>query len=356
MLTTTIVPLDGEKKSEAVVPPVAGIAKSTGGRLVLLTVLNPKELKAPSGERFTLSTRKDEVRDRTKFVGPAAGAAGRPAGTPDAATLPEESQTTAESHSKASLNTLTAARLYLEDIAETLREAGIKVDVQVAEGEPVPQILDAVEREHADAIALATHHSSALARRFTGSVTDKVVRESPVPVLSMHAGEKQDVTIKPRAPGTVIVPLDGSELSETALEPAWELAEGLGAEIVFVRSVSGLQDMAWSTNETVPSIAVSEVEREMKEQEAVDEYLDGFMKEASSRGLKARGRNVVGPPAEMIISEAQSHQDSVIVMSTHGSSGLKRALLGSVTDEVVRRSERLVLVIGAGIPEAGDSD
>jgi nucleotide-binding universal stress UspA family protein len=348
MLTTTIVPLDGDTRSEAIIPSAAGLAQSTGGRLVLLTVLDPDEAKAPSEDRFVPRTQNTPA-GRVVYVGPGDVTAAGPASAHVSDVRGGES---AEDDGPAAgprlgQNTLTAARLYLESVATPLREAGIDVDVQVVEGEPVRQIFDAVERENADTVALATHRSSALARAFGGSVTDEVVRTCPVPVLSMHAGENERAGEPVQKPSTLIVPLDGSELSETAVEPAFDLAEQLGANIVFIRSASGPEAMVWSTTE-VPVPATAQVEMLDQAIEDVDDYLQKFVESSRARNVTAEAKHGVGGASDLILEEAQSHSHSMIVMTTHGSSGFKRALLGSVTDQVVRKSDRPVLVVGNG--------
>jgi nucleotide-binding universal stress UspA family protein len=349
MLTTTIVPLDGDARSEVIIPPAAGIAQSTGGRLVLLTVLDPDEAKAPSKERFSPRTRNTEAR-RVVFGGPGGVTNAGPVSTREEHVLVKEGaeETGSPTGQQLSQNTLAAARLYLESLAMSLRDAGVKVDIQVVEGEPVQGIFDAVERENADTVALATHRSSAVARAFGGSITDEVVRSSPVPVLSMHAGEDGEAIDGPvKKPSTIIVPLDGSELSETAVEPAWDLAERLNADIVFLRSASGPEAMVWSSTElsTTASAQVEMLEQTIGD---VDDYLQKFVESSRARNVRAEAKHGVGAASDLILEEAQSHSDAMIVMTTHGSSGLKRALLGSVTDQVVRKSDRPVLVVGSG--------
>ena len=342
MTSTTIIPLDGNAPSEAIIPAAAGIAQSSGGRIVLLTVLDPHDAQAPNrGERFSLSTRKIDEQGRV-FYGGAGGVV--TSGPP----LEGEESGAGDAGSRRGLseNTLAAARLYLEEIASPLRDAGVDVDLQVVEGDPVTQIFDAVEREGADIVAMATHRSSAIARAFAGSATDEVVRHSPVPVLSMH-GEKESVAPTPVKPETVIVPLDGSELSESAVQPAWDLAERLDANIVFVRSASGPESMVWNYGMAGGVVPATEQEEELGQMLGdVDGYLQRFVDSSQAKGLRAEGRHGVGSASDLIISEAERHPAPLIVMTTHGSSGLKRALLGSVTDQVVRNAECPVLIVG----------
>ena len=76
-----------------------------------------------------------------------------------------------------------------------------------------------------------------------------------------------------------------------------------------------------------------------------EEYLSRFVKIAEDQGLKARSHVVIGPPAIRIIEESQDLEGALVVMSSHGQSGLERWIVGSVADKVIRSSRRPVLVI-----------
>jgi nucleotide-binding universal stress UspA family protein len=136
---------------------------------------------------------------------------------------------------------------------------------------------------------------------------------------------------------TILVPLDGSSLAETALPHARRFALATRAAVVLVRVVRGgrLDDMA-------PSEAVAEAER----------YLRSVAGDLARGGLAAQWEVILGEPVEGILFAAHNHGAGVIVMSTHGLTGLHHALLGSVAEAVLRAAHLPVLLLQAG-REAG---
>lgn len=126
--------------------------------------------------------------------------------------------------------------------------------------------------------------------------------------------------------GTVVTPLDGSELAENALVYASGIAQRTGAPILLTRVVSNDAGEA--------------------ETAECRDYLRRV-----GEGLTGQVRSAVlkGRPAEVIVASARDLADSIIVMSTHGHGGLRRWFTGSVADEVVRTSGRPVLLVRAGV-------
>ena len=81
------------------------------------------------------------------------------------------------------------------------------------------------------------------------------------------------------------------------------------------------------------------------EEENATKYLQKFVENAEAAGLKARAQVHVGNPSIQIVNEAASTEGSIIVMATHGAGGIKRWIIGSVTDKAIRSAHRPVLVI-----------
>jgi len=139
----------------------------------------------------------------------------------------------------------------------------------------------------------------------------------------------------------VLVPLDGSNLSEQVLPQAQHLAQSLKAQIDLVYAVS-------SSADDLPENMTSEVRREG------ESYLQ---KIADSLPTELRPRCIVesGRPAEVILKQAEAQEGTIITMGTHGFSGVQRVLLGSVAHKVVQAAETPVLLIPAGAkgPDGG---
>jgi nucleotide-binding universal stress UspA family protein len=125
----------------------------------------------------------------------------------------------------------------------------------------------------------------------------------------------------------ILVPLDGSDLAEQALRHAAEIARLFGARLQLVRvvPVTGL--------EVARGGATSDLEAEVAE---AREYLVGLEKRLTDEGLEVKHRVRQGDVAEEILQEAKETGCELIVMSTHGRSGIARWVYGSIADRVLR--------------------
>jgi nucleotide-binding universal stress UspA family protein len=138
----------------------------------------------------------------------------------------------------------------------------------------------------------------------------------------------------------IVVGLDGSQVSEIALQTGAELAERLGAPLHLVR-VADLAVIHWGTSEAAEAYA--ELSAEMsREKEAATHYLDLVAQPLRDRGL-AVTTEVRSGTAARELAEAVTPRDLLIV-SPHGRHGLQRFLIGSVAEQVARRSPAPVLI------------
>ena len=237
---------------------------------------------------------------------------------------------------------------YLTRIAESFPRARSKCRVE--QGSPATVIIEAAAADKETLIIMASHGRSGLQRWLLGSVAEKVLRGATNPLLLVRAAQPA-ASAGQAAFGSIVVPLDGSQLAELALAPALELARSLKLEIVLVRTFEMPatayyrgDDYPASAAAFIPSYAevVDELSREARE------YLDSKVKELRGQGLEhVRSKVPEGNAAEQVIDLARSHKDSLIAMCTHGRSGMKRWMLGSVTEKVVHYSSTPVLVIPA---------
>jgi nucleotide-binding universal stress UspA family protein len=143
----------------------------------------------------------------------------------------------------------------------------------------------------------------------------------------------------------ILVPLDGSELSERALKPAFALAEKFGAEIILLR-ITLPEETLVRVPAMMPSFeygARAPAPRQsMAEAEA---YLDDIKLRQSASSVSTQTQVMMGPPPEIIVATAREQQVDLIVMSTHGRSGISRLVYGSVAEAVLRGSPVPVLLI-----------
>jgi nucleotide-binding universal stress UspA family protein len=145
----------------------------------------------------------------------------------------------------------------------------------------------------------------------------------------------------------IILALDGSDLSEEAIPHAVALARDFGAEILVVRAVELPREYYEVAPYMAPAVASSLIDEAYQQAEA---YVRGHVEALQAKGLRARGRCRSGDPATVILEAADEHRGGVVVIATHGRSGLSRWAMGSVADRVVRHSPVPVLLIRSGQP------
>jgi nucleotide-binding universal stress UspA family protein len=143
----------------------------------------------------------------------------------------------------------------------------------------------------------------------------------------------------------ILVPLDGSKLAECALPHAIDMAKAYEAELILVsvtEVVEGFRvvsDPSKSTEEALVPEAGGKLE------EQVRKYLDKLAKRIEKEGIRVTTDIPYGRPADEIIASAMLHKCDVVVMSSHGRSGVSRWTYGSVADKVFRASPTPVLMI-----------
>lgn len=135
-------------------------------------------------------------------------------------------------------------------------------------------------------------------------------------------------------PKKIMVPLDGSRLAEVALPEAFEFARR-GATLVLMRAAEAARLPATDPTES---------------QVAVVQEAEGYLASIAERARKAGVQNVetavwYGPPAESIIDAARTRDIDLVVMSSHGRSGLGRLVLGSVAERVLRGTTTPILLL-----------
>ena len=236
------------------------------------------------------------------------------------------------------------AEAYLESLALKLQSAEVAVDVEVRRGYPADQIVTVAEQQQASLIALATHGYSGLKRWALGSVADKVVHATSTPVFVIRSGEQTqagEVVFK-----RILVPLDGSDFAQQALPLAIELARGAHAELTLFEAVS-------PTVEAFPGFAplgrpipqLGEVLAALRAQAA--KQLGKHAEELRKQELPVTTVVANGHAAEVIVDEAKERHADLIVMATHGYSGIRRWALGSVADKVLHASTTPLVLVHA---------
>jgi nucleotide-binding universal stress UspA family protein len=234
-------------------------------------------------------------------------------------------------------NTVDALVQEGEDIvaeaAKTLETLGVSYDTDVVQGNPAPGIAEYAERYDQDLVVMPTHGREGVSRYLHGSVSEKVVRLSSVPVLTVRMQPDEQL----RFPyDNILIPTDGSPASTHAAEHAVEFAASLGATVHVLSVVE-----SFALGPDVRS-AISETEQEQAARDAVDTILSA----AKTRGVADTVRHIEqGTPVEEILDCIDSHEIHAVGMGTTGRRGTDRILLGSVAEQTVRSAPVPVMTV-----------
>lgn len=240
-----------------------------------------------------------------------------------------------------------AAEERLAELVEA--EAGdVEARTLVLRGTPATAVADAVEDHDVDLVVMPTHGRTGFERMLVGSVTEKVVRLCPCPVLTVTPRDERRGGFEPRH---ILFPTDFSDRSDAALEHALSMARTFGASVLMLHVVTlGDEDPA-NPDWGFPSIPAEHLESVV---EVAEEALADRRTAAEEDRVEVATRLVRGfDPAVEIDRIAHEEGCDLVVMATHGYTGLAYALLGSTAAKVVRHFDGAVLTVR---PEETGSD
>jgi nucleotide-binding universal stress UspA family protein len=235
-----------------------------------------------------------------------------------------------------------SSEAYLGGIAATFH--GAKVNCTIEKGRAEDTIIEKGETDKAMLIAMATHGRSGLNRFLLGSVAEKVLRGSANPVLLVRA------TQEGKSEGeagfkTVIVPLDGSELAERVLPMVTGMAKKLGLEVLLFRAYH-IPYNAYAGDDGYYAVNYDELIASVRDE--ANEYLAKKVAEVKKHGVeKVASVSAEGFAGDEIIALGRKTPDGLIAICSHGRSGVKRWVLGSVTETVARHTVGPMLVVRA---------
>lgn len=234
----------------------------------------------------------------------------------------------------------------MEEVAERRLAAlakqagdGVRVTTSILRGDAAGAILEAVESEKIDLVVMPTHGRTGFQRLLIGSVTETVVRLCNAPVLTIPPSDRHAGPLKV---DHILVPTDFSDRSDRALSPALDLAEKLSADVLMLHVVTiGDADPA-NPDWGFPAIPEEHVHAALR---VAEEALEKRTGEAGGR-VRVATKLVRGfDAAEEIVRVADEESADLVVMATHGYTGLMHVLLGSTAGKVVRHLDRPVLTI-----------
>lgn len=301
MPKSVLVPVDGSNFAEHALPYALGIARRTGASLHLALVHVPAELVSPSYPLAdAMESRDAELRE----------------------------------HDTA----------YMEALVERLRPSGVELKPVLLRGRVPTALADYVEDEALELVVMTTHGRGGLQRAWLGSTADSLIRNCMIPILLVRpAADTREIgPDSDHAFRRVLAALDGSDTAETALRDAFEIGITEDASLVLAHA---LQPPVAAASPYLPHT----IQLTHDEMEARESHMRGYLERMAAqdwlegRETEVRVR-VDYHPAPAILELAEEEDADLIALGTHGRGGLRRLVLGSVADKVIRGTHRPVLV------------
>lgn len=233
------------------------------------------------------------------------------------------------------------AHAYLRAVVEKLDEADVAVGAAVLDGSPAEAIVRYAEEHAVDLILISSHGRTGSSRWVYGSVAEKVLHHAPCAVGVIRSQVETDMFEK----RTILVPLDGSKLAEQALEPALALARYVGCDVMLMRVLGAVEPVPEGmvmANQEYQSHLDAARDRERADAES---YLQRIYAANETQHLFFDVVPSTGDVADAITTYAATHHVDLIVISSHGRSGVSRWLYGSVAEKVLRGAHCATLVV-----------
>jgi nucleotide-binding universal stress UspA family protein len=242
------------------------------------------------------------------------------------------------------LDAIDEAQSYITRIAQDATARAVTVETVVTYGPAAREILAVSRDQDVSEIVMATHGRSGLSHLLSGSVAEAVLAETSVPVFLVHgvSGEAPPTVFDPDS-ARIVVPLDGSEFAEAAVALAQDIA-GPRSELILLRVTPHPEGAVRDETGQIISY-MDQLEADLR-REAAD-YLEGIVGQlaSTSPGLSVRTVIRVGEPATSIASVVVEKAADLVVMATHGRTGITRAVMGSVAGKVLLSGSTPVLLV-----------
>jgi nucleotide-binding universal stress UspA family protein len=243
---------------------------------------------------------------------------------------------------------------YLRTIQEKVKtelgkwgaKTGTPVTMDVLTGKPAQEILSYAADKNVSLVVMASRGRSGEGPWLLGNIAAKVLRATTKPVLLVRKEAPAESLQRKGLIKKILVPLDGSKVAEQIVPYAEDLARGTGAELILFHAYQTFLGVI--SGEAMVTMSAEEIKEvnDHREEEA-KAYLKTMTGTLREMGLTVSEVVVSGDPADAILSYAESNGVDIISMSTHGLSGIKRWVFGSVTDKVLHAGDMPVLVARA---------
>lgn len=227
-----------------------------------------------------------------------------------------------------------AEQAYLHGVANLLKQRDVRVSAALLEGSVAPALSEYAVKHAVDLVIMTTHGYGALARLWFGSVADQLVRTLPAPTLLLHPTSEAPFANVEVPLRHILIPLDGSKLSEQIIEHALRLGRLTDAKYTLLHVIEQLPEQ-WQNRLSPAGLEENTL---AAAQHAAAIYLDGIAGALCERAPHMQIAVEVGQPSEVIPAYAQQHGIDLIAMATHGRGGFVRWYLGSVATRMMRTS------------------
>jgi len=244
-------------------------------------------------------------------------------------------------------------RRHLEELAARLTlQHSIKATAALLDIPILGSLQADIDRHKPDLVVMTTHGRGPLSRFWLGSVADGLIRHTSSPILLLRPQPGlADWRAEPPC-RRMLVLLDGSALAEQIIPHASEIAHLMQAECTLMQFI---EPVAPITFYPAAGQGASEIDHEIlhemyeaqKERALVAEsYLDTVAKRMTSQGRAVKTMVVANEPiAEAVLRELAAEHFDLVALATHGRGGLRRLVLGSVADKIIRGTTCPVLVL-----------
>lgn len=247
----------------------------------------------------------------------------------------------------------TVGKALLDQWERKSDQAKVACTLQLTSTEPESRpgvaeaLIDAGVAHGCDLVVMGTHGRTGLPRVLLGSVAERMARLAPVPLLLVRKGETKPTLFK-----RILVAIDGSAYSELALQHADALAGALKAGLSVLHVVPDLTQMYVSAGRTWMFADPAQLQAQLAQEQArLREQGEFILQEAVQHCkhtqqvhtvLREAGRHLIG---ERIREVADEEKADLIVMGTHGHTGLRKFLLGSVAEDVAQQASQPILLV-----------
>lgn len=224
----------------------------------------------------------------------------------------------------------------LDELARELEVEAVTTVLRHASA-AAPAIVKYAEEEDIDLIAMGTHGRRGVRRFLLGSVAEEVVRQAPCSVLTFHPPAEQEL----RRPERILAAIDFSQHSPGVVIPARELASIYHASVDFLHIVPEPNFPVFYEFSAGSEVYANITQLRERAQEALEE----LVRETPGADVELACHVRHGEPAGEILRFAEERHSDLLVVATHGLTGLSHLLLGSVAEKVLRQATCPVLVV-----------